>query len=324
MKKVFPKKLSAGDTISVIAPSSSGATVKKSACVRAAKNITKQLGISAIFSEHFGEKDVLGSSSLESRVQDLHAAFRNKNIAGIVAVRGGYNANTLLAYIDWQLIIDNPKPICGFSDITVLANAIYAKTGLVTYIGPNYSSFGDSDVSYTTEYFKKCLLEEAPYEIKPSKKFWERKVDPRRNPGHSVLQEGKATGTIIGGHLSSLNLLQGTEFMPSLKDSILFLETDDFGGEQSAFEFERDLQSLLHFAKPGQIKGLVLGRFQAESKMNKEKLTKIILSKKELSDIPVIIGADFGHTKPLVTLPIGGQAQIEAASTKARISILKH
>ena len=80
--------------------------------------------------------------SISDRVADIHEAFRDKNVKAILTVIGGYNINQLLDYIDFKLIKENPKIFCGFSDITALSNAIYSKTGLVTYYGPHFSSFG--------------------------------------------------------------------------------------------------------------------------------------------------------------------------------------
>ena len=78
-----------------------------------------------------------------------------------------------------------------------------------------------------------------------------------------------------------------------------------------AVDFERELQSVLHFPFFSQVKGLVLGRFQRESKVSREVLSKIISSKKELQNIPVIANLDFGHTYPAFSFPIGGRCRIE-------------
>ena len=325
MKKIFPAKLKESDMLQVIAPSSSAATTKKSVHNRALKVLTKDLSFAVSFSKHAYEKDILGSSSLDSRILDFNQAFSDKDIKGILCVRGGYNANTLLQYIDWNKVKENPKPICGFSDITVLANAIYAKTGVVSYVGPNFASFGaEEGVPYVVEYFKKCLFTESTFEIKPSKKCGERNIPFKKNAGFKILQNGIATGTLLGGHLSTFNLLQGTQYMPSLKESILFLETDDFGGDMAVLEFERDLQSLLQQKDSNQIAGIVFGRFKKASKITIKKLEYIIFSKKELHNIPIIANIDFGHTQPIVTLPIGGVVRIEAKNKAAKITILKH
>lgn len=327
-KIIFPNKLKPGDTIRVIAPSTSALSMKPAIRKQAVKRAKEILGLTATWSKHSEEKNLLSSASIKSRVEDLHEAFENKNIKGIACVRGGYSANTLLPYINWGLIKKNPKPLWGYSDITVLANAIYAKTGIVAYSAPNFSTFGIKEekgqAEYILDYFEACLMSEDAYEIFPSKYFGERKVAPKKNKGLVVLNEGIAEGTIIGGNLCSLNLLQGTEYMPSLKDKILFIEDDDFGGDQSPLEFERNLESLLQQPHAKTIRGLVLGRFPSKTTMTIEKLKQILSNKLALAGIPIITGVDFGHTNPMITFPIGGTARIEAKGRAIKIEILKH
>ena len=75
----------------------------------------------------------------------------------------------MLRYLDYDLIGANPKVFCGFSDITALGTAIYAKTGTVTYSGPHFSTFGmEKGLEYTLEYFKKCLMDTEPVTVEPS------------------------------------------------------------------------------------------------------------------------------------------------------------
>ncbi len=176
----------------------------------------------------------------------------------VLTAIGGYNSNQLLRYLDYDLIKANPKILCGYSDITALTVAIHARTALVTYSGPHFSTFGmEQGLGYTLEYFQKCLLKTGPFTIDPSTEWsddkWARDQQDRtfiRNEGCVVICEGSAEGTLLGGNLCTLNLLQGTEFMPSLAGSLLLLE-DDY--ELKALTFDRDLQSLLH--QPGFLQG---------------------------------------------------------------------
>jgi len=87
--------------------------------------------------------------------------------------------------------------------------------------------------------------------------------------------------------------LQGTEYFPSLANSVLFIEDDE---ESLPHTFDRDLQSLIHLPDFKNVKGVVIGRFQKASEMPKELLIKIIKTKKELDNLPVIANVDFGHT----------------------------
>jgi muramoyltetrapeptide carboxypeptidase LdcA involved in peptidoglycan recycling len=99
-----------------------------------------ELGLRVSFGEHVLERDAFTSSSVDSRVADRRAAFADPEVAGILTVIGGYNANQLPPRLDWDLIRANPKVVCGYSDITALQGAILARTGLVTYSRPRCSS----------------------------------------------------------------------------------------------------------------------------------------------------------------------------------------
>ena len=129
----------------------------------------ESLGLSVTFGNHVEECDPMLSSSVKSRLQDLHGAFADPSIKAILPVIGGSNSNQLLAHIDYDLIKRNPKIFCGFSDITALLNAIYHKTGLVTYSGPQFSSFAmKQGLDYTLAYFKRIFFETAGIFAEPS------------------------------------------------------------------------------------------------------------------------------------------------------------
>jgi muramoyltetrapeptide carboxypeptidase len=330
-KTIIPEKLKKGDEIRVIAPARSLSLLTKENISIAVKALVSE-GFKVTFSKHCSEKDMFMSSSIESRIEDLHEAFRDKNVKAMFTVIGGFNSNQLLKYIDYALIKKNPKIICGYSDITALSNAIYAKTGVVTYSGFHFSSWGmKKGTEYIKEYFKKCMMQKSPFEIKSSEKWsddpWYKEQEKRefiKNKGYVVINEGSAEGTTIGANLCTFNLLHGTDYMPSLKNTILFLEEDDMAGDHASLEFDRNLQSIIH--QPGfeDVKGIIIGRFQKKSNIDMDKLKYIISTKKELDNIPVIANADFGHTTPMFTFPIGGTAKIYAKNGEVKLEIIEH
>ena len=332
MKNIYPQKLKTGDEVRVVAPARSMSIISKESRYIANQRFA-ELGLKLTFGKHVEEADNFVSSSIKSRVEDLHEAFLDKNVKAIFTVIGGFNSNQMLKCIDWKIIKNNPKIFCGYSDITVLSNAIYAKTGLITYVGPHYSTLGSKKyLDYTLDYLKKCLMSDEPFEIMPSENWtddkWYINQEDRhliKNEGWWVINEGQAKGKILGGNLCTFNLLQGTEYFPEFnEDTILFLEDDEMVGAQFDITFDRDLQSVIH--QPGfeNVKGIVIGRCQVSSKMTKEKFNEIISSKAELKNIPVIANVDFGHTSPLITFPIGGIAEIKADKSQSSINILKH
>ena len=261
---IIPRKLKTGDTIRVIAPSSSIGIIAQDARTIANERLTG-LGLKITFGEHVEEMDETKSSSIASRVSDLHNAFADPEVKGVFAVTGGFNVNQILRYINWDIIRRNPKVFIGYSDTTALQNAILAKAELVTYSGPAYSSFGQKlHFDYTMDYFKKCLMSDAPYEIAPSPAWsndkWYLDQNNRElipNGGSWPIAEGEANGQIMGGNLCTLNLLQGTEYFPDISNSILFLEDDE---EADYNHFDRDLESLLSTSAAKTVHGIVIGR----------------------------------------------------------------
>lgn len=311
---MIAKKLSVGDEIRIIAPSRSLSVVRQEIFDKALKFLSNK-GYVISFSKNSREIDEANSSSIESRVEDLHHAFMDKNVSAIMTCIGGFNVNQILEYIDYSIIKSNPKIICGFSDITALINAIYAKTGLVTYHGTHFSSYGfDSDIEYTNYYFEKCLTGCGKYLVEPSGQAKE----------YYVIQEGSCVGEIVGGNLCTLNLLQGTEFMPDLRNKILFLEDDNIMGDYFTFEFERNLQSLIQTVGFEGVRGVVFGRFDSSCQMDVHILKRIVSTKKQLKNIPIIFNVDFGHVHPILTFPIGGSARIEAKEGSVFLEMLKH
>lgn len=326
---MIPAKLKSGDEVRVIAPSRSMAILGED-CKSLATRRLEELGLKVTFGKHVMEADPdYLAASVEARVEDLNEAFKDKNVKAILTVIGGFNSNSILDYIDYEAIKENPKIFCGFSDITALSNAIHAKTGLVTYSGPHYSSFGMlKGFEYTLEYFKKMFFEEEEFEIKASENWsddaWFIDQENRKFEKHEgmfIINEGEAEGNIVGGNLCTLNLLQGTPYMPNIENKILFLEDDNLSGDVFLMEFDRNLQSLMHMPEFKTVKGIVLGRAEVASCMTVEKWTKLIKNKPELAHIPVIGNANFGHTTPIMTFPVGGHAKLVAKENKIELLI---
>ena len=329
---IYPQKLKAGSHIRVIAPSRSFKIISEETREIAKKRFDA-MGITVSYSRHCDEIDDFASSSIASRLEDLHEAFADKSVDGILTAIGGFNTNQLIDEIDYNLIRNNPKILCGFSDITCLCHAITVKTDLVTYSGPHFSSFGMlKGFDYSLEYFKKCLFETAPYQVLPAKQVsndaWFIDQENRTftpNSGFWVINQGKIgeiEGKLIGGHVRCLSSLQGTNYWPSLKNCILFLEEDE---ETNAVLFDRLLQSLIHQADFKYVKALIIGRFRPESEITRELLDQIIHTKKALDNLPVIANVDIGHSTPIITYPIGGQISVKLSqSEKTVIEIKEH
>lgn len=318
MQKIIPAKLAKGDEIRVIAPARGLKIIGQESREFAAQRFA-EMGLKVTFGKNTTDAnfDMMGSSSIEDRVSDIHEAFADKNVKAVFTIIGGTNSNQLLPYLDYELIKANPKIFCGFSDITALLNGIYAMTGLETYSGPHYSSLGMKyGYEYTLENMQKMLMGDGVNEVVPSKEWsddlWfidQEKREFIKNDGYWLLHNGKAQGRIVGGNLGTFDLLLGTEYRPAFEaDTILFIE--DTAGSDIGM-FERNLQALIYQPDFKNVKGLVIGRFQKGSKVSREHLEFIVTNKRELKNLPILANVDFGHSTPLLTIPIGGTAILD-------------
>lgn len=327
-QKLYPKKLQSGAHVRVIAPSRSLDIVSEAVRDIAMRRL-EALGLRVSVGKHALETDDYASSSVAARLEDLHDAFADSSVDAIFTAIGGYNATQLLHGINYDLIKDNPKILCGFSDISVLSNAIYAKTGLVGYNGPHFSSWGmEEGFEYSAEMAKKCLFNDEPYTLTPSGTWSD---DPwfldqharvfHKNYGPGAINFGMAEGTVIGGHVRCLATLLGTDYRPPFDHAILFLEEDE---EINGPLFDRLLYSLCYQIDFAKIKGIVVGRFQVNSKISPEQIRGIVKANPLLAELPVIAGVDIGHTTPLATIPIGGECKITANEHDLSVVITKH
>ena len=310
---MIPEKLQPGDEVRVVAPARSASDIDERVLDRA-KAALESLGLKVAFSKNAFSRNQRGCPTDDEKVEDLHAAFMDGNVKCVLAAIGGFNSNQLLGKINGQIIKDNPKIFGGFSDITVLNHAILAKTGMVTYAMPNFYCFGlPPETDYSLEYFRRCLFAGQPAEfvVQQSETFYDfpwnyDETSPRqalKNNGPRVVQGGSAEGVMIGGNLCSLNLLNGTEYFPKIED-------DSYDSIPETLE--RHVQALMQQSFFRQVKAILVGRFQGESRATDDMISDIILSKNIDSKIPVVVNLDFGHTDPKFTYPVGGKCRIVA------------
>ncbi|HFU4457575.1 TPA: S66 peptidase family protein [Streptococcus suis] len=306
------KRLKKGDHIRVVSPSSSIERIGGFEANVAAKEKLEALGFRLSFSEHYFENDIFDSAPIASRVADLEAAFANETVDAILTTIGGFNCNELLPYLDFDLIAQNPKIFCGYSDTTALLNAIYAKTGMQTYMGPAYSSFKMREgQDYQTQAWLNAVTQDT-YQLTPSLEWssdaWYLPDAPRTfyPTEWKVYNPGQASGIAIGGNISTLNLLTGTEFAPRPDKYVLFLEEAE---EDHYVEFTRHFAALLQVYPNPQ--AVLIGRFPKETEMTEEILLTILDKHPILKKVPVLYDLDFAHTQPLFTITIGGQVEID-------------
>jgi len=331
-KPVFvspPKLIPHRSTVGVISPSRSLSIIDQS-IQKISRETLASCGFNVIVDPLNYEVYEFDSPSISSKLTLIHRLTKDPSINVLLTSIGGFNSNSIIEHLDYDLIKANPKIWCGFSDITAILNAITVRTRLITYYGPHFSTFGMvKNNDYTIDSFLKITTTDKPQAIKPSKLWsddeWYLDQDRRvlkKNSGHVILQPGQAKGLLFGGHLSTYGLLRGTKWYPQEKNTILFVETDQDSPEYTPNEFDRELEAILQTQKH-KLSGLIIGRFIEKSTVTLQVLRRIIESKDELRNIPIIANIDFGHTSPITTLPIGGTMVIDTQKNPS-MKILCH
>lgn len=301
MKKIKPKKLVKGDLIGLISPASNCANRED---LDNAVKYLEGLGYRVKVGKQVGAERGYLAGRDEERLEDLHSMFADKEVKAVFCIRGGYGSGRLLDKINYQLIKKNPKIFVGYSDITALQLAIFKKTGLITFAGPMPGIDFSTDISEFTE--------ESFWSTITSTKKIGKLVNPN-NEKFYVLQKGRAEGPLLGGNLSILLSLVGTEYLPNFKDSVFVLE--EIG--EAPYRIDRMFNSLRLAKITTSIGGLILGRFKNCYEMDETKktlsLNEVINDYWGEADIPVFYNFIHGHVKDSITLPFGVNCKINTS-----------
>ncbi|PEF34096.1 S66 family peptidase [Bacillus wiedmannii] len=326
---LLPKPLKYGDTIGIYSPSSP-ATYTSPKRFDRAKSYLQQQGFHILEGSLTGRYDYYRSGSIQERAEELNALIRNPNVSCIMSTIGGMNSNSLLPYIDYDALQNNPKIMIGYSDATALLLGIYAKTGIPTFYGPALiPSFGEFEpfVDYTYNYFAETLLHDQslPYNIKQplfwSDEFinWEEKTKEkeRRHNSWISVTNGQATGRIIGGNLNTIEGIWGSPYMPSIQEGdILFIEDSS----KDAATIERSFSFLKINGVFEKVSGILLGKHeQFDDCGTKRKPYEILLEVLQNQSIPLLADFDCCHTHPMITMPIGVQVNMDATNKTIHI-----
>jgi muramoyltetrapeptide carboxypeptidase len=302
-KKIMkPKRLQAGDTLGVVAPSSA---IPEHVIEKALENLTN-LGFKLKLGKNVRASNGYLAGTDEQRVEDLHWAFSDPEVDAVWCIRGGYGATRILPMIDFKIIKKNPKIFIGYSDITALHVAIFQKTGLVTFHGPvgtsEYTEFTKPNVwDLLTKPTPQYLLKHSEENLKNESNLFKLEV----------ITAGKCQGQLIGGNLSLLSAMDGTPYaLKNLKGKILFMEDID----ERPYRVDRMLTQMLQTHDFKQLAGIALGIFEGcNPKVDENSLTLMECFKDRLGNlgIPVIYGLSFGHIKNQFTLPVGIEAFLD-------------
>ncbi|NGM72053.1 LD-carboxypeptidase [Sphingobacterium sp. SGL-16] len=301
------KVLKEGDTIGIITPAGA---LSEEETITTTKEVLAYFGFKVKEGKHIRSRYGNLAGTDEERLEDLHAMFADKEVHGILCIRGGNGASRLLSKIDYDLIRKNPKVLLGYSDITALILAFYVKVGLVSFHGVVGSSTWST---YVAKLFKEQFLENklAVYE------------NPKKSENHIVqykdriqtITPGIAEGTILGGNLTLLSGLCGTPYLPDFKDAILFVEEIDEKSER----LDRMFCQLMNAGILSQIKGFIFGKCTncgPSGGYGSLSLDQMMNDYIKPLGIPAYSGAMIGHISDQFLMPVGVRVRMDANTGK--------
>jgi muramoyltetrapeptide carboxypeptidase len=301
-----PPRLKEHDVIGIVAPASAPSSDQK---IDKGIHYFEQLGYRVKLGAHAKAVHGYLAGTDEERASDLNAMFADKQVKAIIAVRGGYGTPRLLERIDYQLVRRNPKILVGYSDLTALELALFAKTKLLTFSGPMLAvEMFDKMDPFTEECFWRLLTSPHPvgHVSNPDKKKFKILL--------SLSKKAPVTGRLLGGNLSMITSITGTVFQPDFHKRILFFE--EVGEEP--YRIDRMLTQLRLAGILQSIKALLIGSLIDCVPANRAKPS---LSVDEVLDeltwdlkIPILSGLAYGHLPRKLTMPVGLAVRVDSRS----------
>jgi len=292
--RIKPPRLKAGDVVGLVAPSG---VMTEPQIARGIENM-RALGLEPRLGKNLRAAHGGYAGTVEQRVDDLHAMFRDPEVRAIWAARGGSGCTALLPHLDYALIRANPKVVVGYSDLTALHLALLGHAGLVGFHGPVSSS--------TFSTFSATLLRAVLFDGAQGIGF------PEAGEGGRTYRAGTAEGPLMGGNLSTLCALVGTPWIPDTRGAVLFLE--DVG--EAPYRIDRMLVQLDQAGILPHAKAVALGVFRKCDPPDDEPsltLDEVFRDRVDALRVPVASGFAVGHIPRQATWPMGIRARIDAA-----------
>lgn len=266
MNRLNPLKLNIGDTIGVVAPSDPivGEKVEE---VMQAKAKVEADGFKVKFGKNLFSNSTGYSATAKEKAEDINSMFADKEVKMIWCAKGGNNSNSVFDYLDYELIKQNPKIICGYSDITSLTNIIAEKTGLVTFSATNFKTIAtdETDFSYN-EVIKRFVDGSLEFGMAEGDKY---------EIISNGLDNNPVEGELIGGNLFLTRGLVAGKYSINFENKILFLE--ELGFESPPQVVSNSLYYLKQNGVFDKIKGLWLGNYESDTGITLEKILLDVL-----------------------------------------------
>ena len=310
-KILKPRRLTRGDTIGLVAPASSSLEDEG---IRISIDLIRSLGFEVRQGAHIFDRQQYLAGEDRARADDVNKMFADDEVDAIFCLRGGYGTPRILPYLDYDLIRNNPKVLLGMSDITGILTAIHSKTGLVGFHGPNASSsFSD----YSLSEFKKVLANPSATTLiaaAPPFETGEGRVDNKNRL--TYINGGIAKGRLVGGNLTLISILMGTEFEPDFRGRIVFLEDV----HEAPYRIDRMLTQLRLAGKLQEAAGIAFGKFtDADTDGNTFSLEEVLRDRTADLGIPVVRGFMIGHVRDQTVVPIGIEAELNGDAGTLRL-----
>jgi muramoyltetrapeptide carboxypeptidase len=322
-----------GDTVAIVSPSFGAVGRFAHRVERATAYLSDELGLEVRLMPNAARDEGWVSAPPQARVDDLHAAFEDDEVAVVLAGIGGNHSNQLLPLLDYDLIGSNPKIFQGYSDITVLHWAIAKHAGLATFYGPALvPELGEFPrvLPHTDRFLRAAWFGDEPISYEPAETWtderldWNTRADEtrprelRQSEGWVTVRDGVATGPLLGGCLESVCWhLKGSSAWLDPAGAILFLEMSEEAPSPAHVDaYLTDLEQLGIFdAAAGVVFARPYGYLPEETKV----LWNVVASRTEAAGLPVLANVDAGHTDPMVTLPVGVAAELDAERRVLRL-----
>lgn len=301
---IKPPRLKEGDLIGLISPAG---FIDEEEYNESVESI-EALGFQVQPGNYVLNKKGYFAGSDEERAEDVNMMFANKEVKGIITARGGYGCSRILDHLDYDLIKSNPKPLIGYSDITALHMALFLKTGLISFHGPvGISTFNDFSVAA----FRDVVMNPSP---EYSYINAETDEDDASEYDHYTIHRGTAEGRLVGGNLSVVVSLIGTDYDIDTRGRIIFLEEVS----EEPYRVDRMLTQMRMAGKFDEAAGVALGVFRkcqpkssSSGITNSFSLPEVLENRLGDLGIPVVYGFSFGHIRNKFTLPFGALAGLD-------------
>lgn len=284
------KLLTKDDKVALVA-CSNGLSEKMREKIEFLINTLESLGLKCVVSEKiFKDKSLLNSSGKE-RAEILMKFFCDDEIKAIFDISGGDLCNEVLEYLDYDVIRNSNKLFFGYSDLTVVLNALYSKTGMNAYL---YQIRNIVDINREEQInnFKNTIMD-GGNSLKDFTYEW--------------IQGNSIEGTVVGGNIRCFLKLAGTEYIPDFNDKILLLES--YSGD--VYKMITYLTQYKHMGVFKKIKGIILGSFtEMEREDYSPDIVSIVKNIVDDENMPIIKTNEVGHGKDSKCIVIGEKIEL--------------